>query len=266
VSSYFKNKVVWITGASSGIGEALAYLLAAQKAKLVLSARRVEELERVKTNTKIAPDDVLILPFDLSDSSQASRYVEEIIKKFGGLDVLINNGGISQRAEAKDTEIAIDRKIMEVNFFSYVALTKAVLPQMISQKSGHVVAISSIAGKFGFYYRSAYAASKHALHGFFESLRLETEKYHIKTTLVCPGKIKTAISINALTQKGEKFNHMDESQEKGMSAKLCASKILRAIEKSKKEVLIGNKELIPVYLKRFVPGVFEFLIRRVKKE
>jgi dehydrogenase/reductase SDR family member 7B len=264
--SMFKNKVVWITGASSGIGEALAKALAEKGAKLVISSRREEELQRVKSSLKLPSENILILPLDLSDTSKADQLAQQVITKFGRIDILINNGGISQRALTKDTSIEIDRKIMEVNFFGTVALTKAVLPFMLKQKSGHIIAMSSIAGKFGFYYRSAYSASKHALHGFFESLRMEIYNNNVNVLIVCPGKIKTNISINAVTGDGGKHNKMDDSTEQGLSAEDCAVEILKAIELNKEEILIGGRELRAVWAKRFFPKLFSKMIRKQKPE
>lgn len=264
--STFANKVVWITGASSGIGEALANAFALEGAKLVLSSRRKEELERVKTALKLTDERVLILPIDLADTSKASEYTQHVISKFGRIDILINNGGISQRALTKDTPLDIDRKIMEVNFFGTIALTKSVLPLMLKQKSGHIIAMSSIAGKFGFYFRSAYSASKHALHGFFESLRMEIYKDNVQVMIVCPGKIKTNISINAVTGDGGTHNKMDESQANGVSAEECAKQILKGIKNNTEELFIGGKELRAVWVKRFFPKLFSKLIRKQKPE
>ena len=151
---------------------------------------------------------------------------------------------------------------MEINYFGTVALTKAVLPVMQKQQSGHIVAISSIAGKFGFYLRSAYSASKHALQGFFESLLLEEEKNNIKVTIAYPGKINTDISMSALNSKGETHGKMDHNQETGMPVEVCVSKLIRAIEKNKKSVLIGNKEIKAVTIKRYFPGLFWKIIRK----
>src|SRR4051812_8572191 len=190
----YKDKVIWITGASSGIGEALALEFAKREARLILSARREDELKRVGALTGLPELDLLLLPFDLSDTSNASGLTAQIINKFGRIDILVNNGGYSQRGTAMETPVAIDRQLMEVNYFSYVNLSKAVLPYMKRQKNGQIVVISSIAGKFGFYLRSSYSAAKHALHGFFESLRLETEQFGIKILMVCPGKVKTNVS------------------------------------------------------------------------
>lgn len=261
-----KDKVVWITGASSGIGEALALAFAAEGAKIVLSARRAEELERVKNNLRLPESHTLILPLDLSDTSLVEKLTEKVIAKFGKIDILINNGGISQRSLTLETPLEIDRKIMEINFFGTIALTKSVLPYMIRQKSGHIVIMSSIAGKFGFFFRSAYSASKHALHGYFEALRMEIFNENVKVLLVCPGKIKTNISLNAITGTGGKHAKMDESQEKGLSAEECAQQILAGIKKNKDELFIGGKELRAIWVKRFFPSMFTRLIRKQKPE
>lgn len=262
----FKNRVVWITGSSSGIGEELAYAFAKSGAKLVLSSRREDELNRVKKNCDLSDENILVLPLDLSELKNIDPITQKVLEKFGGIDVLVNNGGISQRSYVKDTPINIDRKIMETNFFGTVAITKSVLPYMLKKNSGHIVVISSISGKFGFYLRSAYSASKHALHGFFESLRMEIFKDGIKVLIVCPGKIKTSISINAITGNGGKHNRMDESQDAGIPAALCAEKIIEAIKLNKEEVFIGGKELRAIWIKRFFPNLFSKTIRKQKIE
>jgi len=260
--SAFKDKVIWITGASSGIGEALALHFARLEARLILSARREEELKRVGALTKLPELDLLILPFDLNDTSRASALAAQVMNKFGKIDILINNGGQSQRAEALLTDESAERKLMEVNYFSAVNISKAVLPYMIRNKGGHVVVISSIAGKFGFYLRSTYSAAKHALHGYFESLRLETEKKGIKVLMVCPGKIKTSVSLNAVAPEGKLHGKMEEAHENAMSAEECASQIVKGILCSKEELFIGGKELLIVKIKRFFPSWFRKLIRR----
>ena len=264
--SFFKDKVVWITGASSGIGEALALEFSKQGTRLVISARREDELKRVAALTKLPDLDLMVLPFDLKDTSKATSLTASVINKFGRIDILVNNGGMSQRAEMEKTSIEIDRDLMEVNYFSAVNLTRAVLPYMKRQKSGHVIVISSVAGKFGFYLRSGYSAAKHALHGFFDSFRLETEKDGIKTLIVCPGKIKTDISVNAITGNGGKHNKMDPSQAQGLSAEACAEQVLRGIKNNSTEIFIGGKELRAIWVKRFFPNLFTKLIRKQKPE
>ncbi|MBA3898672.1 MAG: SDR family oxidoreductase [Bacteroidetes bacterium] len=259
----FKNKVVWITGASSGIGEALAYSYAKQGAKLILSARRAVELERVKSNCD-NPEQVFVLPLDLMEVPSLEAKVKEAVDVFGRVDVLVNNGGISQRSLSVTTPLEIDRKIMEINYFSYVAITKALLPFMMEQKSGYIIVTSSILGKIGVELRSAYSASKHALHGFFDSLREELRHHNIHVMLVCPGYIKTNVTFHALTETGETYNKMGDGQEKGMLPEQCAEKIIQAAKKRKNEIYIGGFEILTVYLKRYMPDTYLKIVRQFK--
>jgi short-subunit dehydrogenase len=263
-----QNKVVWITGASSGIGEALAYALAEKGARIILSARRKEELERVKGNCPAsAQPNVLVLPLDLTQPEMLKLSTDAATQIFGHIDILINNGGISQRSFAKDTLLDVDRKIMEVNYFGTVALTKHLLPHFLHRKSGHFVTVSSVTGIFGTPYRSGYAASKHALHGFFDSLRAELwkdVKGGITVTMICPGFIQTPITLSAVTGDGSPLGKMDEAQYKGKPADWCARKIIRAIEKRKEEVYIGGIETLGVSFKRFFPTWFSRYIRSAK--
>jgi short-subunit dehydrogenase len=262
--SKLTNKVIWLTGASSGIGEALAYELAKQKVKLILSARRKEELERVKGNClKEAQANIRVLPLDLTHSSTLKLSTKAAIQIFGHIDILINNGGISQRSLVKDTSIDVDRRLMEVNYFGTVTLTKFLLPHFLKRKKGHFVSVSSLTGKFGTPFRSGYAASKHALHGFFDAVRAEHYKDKIKVTMICPGFIHTPITFSALTGDGSPLNTMDEAQFKGKPAEWCAKKIIKAIENKKEEVYIGGREVYGVYLKRFFPRLFSRMIRKV---
>lgn len=260
----FANKVVWITGASSGIGEALALAFAKEGAQLVLSARRKDELERVAA--QCGSDKCMILPLDLASTEKIDELTQQVLQRFLRIDILVNNGGISQRSLAKETPLAIDRKIMEVNYFGQVALTKSVLPHMLKQKHGHIVVMSSIAGKFGFWFRTAYSASKHALHGFFEALRLETEADGIKILVAVPGKIQSDISLHALKSDGTTHNQMDQSQQEGMPAAECARIILDAVQSGKEEILIGGREIKAVWIKRHFPKWFGKIIRRQKRE
>lgn len=259
------NKVVWVTGASSGIGEALVRVLAEKNNKLILSSRNLEILEKVKSSLPdTSQENTKILPLDLSQPDTLNGKASEALEFFGKIDVLIHSGGISQRAMALDTQIEVDRRIMEVDYFSTIILTKAVLPVMIKNGYGHIVPISSLVGKFGSPFRSGYAAAKHALHGFYDSLRAEVYTKNIFVTLVTPGFVKTNVSINALTEDGKALNQMDEGQEKGMTPEQCARKIIKGVEKEKNELLIGGKETMAVYVKRFFPGLFAKIIRKAK--
>ncbi|WP_010664845.1 SDR family oxidoreductase [Marinilabilia salmonicolor] len=259
-----KNKKIWITGASSGIGKALAIALAREEALLVLSARNSQALEQTQKACMEYTSFCMIQPLDLYDFAQIPLAVQQVTNELGSIDILINNAGISQRSLARETPVDIDRRIMEVNFFGTVQLTKAVLPYMLRQGSGHIVAISSISGKFGFPLRTAYAASKHAVQGFFESLRAELTGDNIKVTIVSPGRIKTNISLNAITADGTPHNQMDNGQAGGMLPEKCAAKIVNAIKKQRKEVLIGNKEILMVYIHRWFPALYHKLVTKIK--
>lgn len=257
----FRNKVIWITGASSGIGESLAYAFAEKGAKLALTARNMEALERVKSNCG-EDTEVLIFQMDVSQFDTAAPAAEKIANHFGAIDILINNAGISLRALAKDTLLEVDQKIMDVNFIGTVAVTKAVLPYMVEQRSGQIVAMSSLTGKFGTKFRSTYAASKHALHGFFDSLRMELLEDNIDVTILCPGFVHTNVSKNALTADGGKHNKMDEGQAGGYSGSEFAEIALRIIAAKKHEAVIAGKEKMAVYLKRFFPSLLTRILSK----
>jgi short-subunit dehydrogenase len=253
---------IWITGASSGIGEALAYELARRGARLVLSARQANTLEAVRTRCE-RPDEHEVVPLDLADQASVAAAAGKALGT-GAVDVLVHNGGISQRSLAKDTSLEVDRRIMETNYFGTVGLTKAVLPSFLTRGAGHFAVVSSLVGKIGTPYRSTYAASKHALHGFFDSLRAEVAPSGVRVTLVCPGFVATNVSKNALTGDGSAHGVMDGATARGISAERCARAIARAIEKNRSEVLVGGKEVAAVYAKRFVPKLFEKTLERVK--
>ena len=261
--AFFKNKRIWITGASSGIGEALALAFAEHGAHLILSARREATLNQVAARCKNAAS-VMIQPLDLSDHEQIPLIAKQVLQKNGKIDLLLNNGGISQRSLALETKFDVDKKLMDVNYLGTVTLTKAVLPSMLDHQLGHIATITSLTGKFGTPYRSAYAASKHALHGFFDSLRAELHETPIKITLLCPGFVRTNISINALQGNGGQLGKMDEATEKGMDAMHLAKKILRSLEKGENEAYYGGKEVMGVYVKRFFPSVFANMIAKAK--
>lgn len=259
----FSNKIVWITGASSGIGKALAIELSQQNAKLILSSRDLNGLELVKNECK-TPKNVKIIPLDLEDSNKFSEKVETAIAAFGSIDILVNNGGISQRSLVKDTDILVDKRIMDINFLGTVALTKALLPHFIQQKKGHFVVTTSIVGKIGTPLRSSYAASKHALHGFFDSLRAEHFQDNISVTLVCPGFVNTNVSKNALTGNGTPQKKMDVATKNGMQPERFAKLMSKAIKNKKEEVYIGGfKEKLGVFVKRFFPKVLSIMIRKL---
>lgn len=255
--------VIWITGGSSGIGEAAARKFSKKGYALILSSRNLQELERVKASC-IFPEDIRILLLDLADSISFDQKVVTALSFFGKVDMLLHNGGISQRSLIKDTQLEVDRKLMEVNYFGTVALTKALLPHFMERKQGQFGVVTSLVGKFGSPYRSSYAGAKHALHGFFDTLRAEHHQDGISVTLICPGFIRTQVSINAITGDGSPLGEMDQAQDQGMSPEACAEGIFKALVKKKEEVYIGGKETLAVYLKRFLPGLFSKILRSAK--
>ncbi len=248
-----KNKIVWITGASSGIGEALVYEFIKQGAIVIASSRNIIELERVRE--KCPKYRCFLQVLDMNQSDNFPDIVQEMIHQHGRIDILVNNAGISQRSKVADTSLEIDRKIMETNFFGTVALTKAVLPYMLIQGGGIITVTSSIAGKFGFPLRSAYSASKHALHGFFESLRLEYHRQGIQINIIIPGRVNTNISVNALEKDGSKHGILDPGQANGISPEKAAKQIIRGIKRNKREINVGAIELLMLFFKRYIPSV-----------
>lgn len=263
----FKGKTVWITGASSGIGEALVKQFAYLEANIVLSARNEQELNRVQKEAKLTNENSLVLLLDLGKQNSFSELTKKVVSKFGEINLLINNGGVSQRSNAIETSSEVERSIMEVNYFGTIALTKAVLPYMLQQKGGEIVVVSSLGGKIGFYLRSTYCASKHALHGYFETLRMELASNQIGVLLVCPEKVKTKMSVNALKGDGETHNKVDASMARGTSAEECAKQIITAIKKGKEEIYIGSfKGRLALILKSLLPRLFSKLVRKQKVE
>ncbi|MCX7743164.1 MAG: SDR family oxidoreductase [Flavobacteriales bacterium] len=260
--NYFKNKIVWITGASSGIGEALAKQLDKAGAILILSSRNVQELQRVRAS--LTNPESWILPLDLASNDTFEQHAKQVIEKFGKIDILINNGGISQRSLVAETSLSVDQRIMQVNFLGTVALTKAVLPYFLTQGYGHIVTVSSVTGLYGTPFRSSYAASKHALHGFFDSLRAELHGKNIAVTLVCPGFVRTPITLHALTGDGTPLNIMDKGTSEGLDVDVFAKKMLYAVSKQKNRIIIGGfKEKFGVFMKRFFPSLFDKLIVKI---
>jgi short-subunit dehydrogenase len=263
-NSFFRDKVIWITGASSGIGEALVYRFAGFGARLIISSNDARELDRVREACGANTSKVKCVPFDLSDTSEISQLVDNQIKEFKRIDYLLNIGGISQRARIDETPMWLDRKIFEINYFGTIAITKAVLPHMIMNRSGHILATSSITGRFGFPLRAAYSASKQALHGFFETLYLENKNNNIKTSVIIPGRVRTKISFNALDSQGKEHGRMDDGQANGILPEKAANIIIRGILKNKKEILVGGTELTLLYIRRIFPWLFFRIADKIK--
>ncbi len=258
---YFQGKTIVITGATSGIGKALAFALAKEKATLLLGARRMELLEETAKACLDLGATAYIHQVDMAQPSSIETFAQWAAIQNGNIDILINNAGIGQRGLAKDTALDVDRQVMEVNFFGQVALTKMLLPHLIKSK-GHIAVISSLSGLFGWYQRSAYAASKHALQGFFETLQLELPE--VSTTIICPGRIRTEISVNAITGSGGKHGLMDVGQANGIPADVCAAKIVVAIKNKRKLIVIATSERILLWFHTYFRPLFFFLAKRVK--
>lgn len=259
----FTDRVVWITGASSGIGEHLSYAFAQAGARLVLSARNQEELARVRAACPRS-DDHLVFPLDVTEFPAAAPAVERVLAHFERIDVLVLNAGISQRARVIDTDLSVDRRIMDVDYFGTIALAKAALPQLLQQGMGRIVVISSVMGKLGTPLRSAYAAAKHALHGYYDSLRAEIHDSGVGVTLICPGYVRTDVSRNALTGDGSRHEKLDPNTAQGLAPDEFARKALRAIAAGRDEAWIGGrKEILALYVNRFFPRLLRRIVRRV---
>jgi short-subunit dehydrogenase len=255
------NKVIWVTGVSSGIGEALARHLSERGVRLILSARDEGRLQEVRQRLA-HPDRAAILPLDLNQPETLARKVEEALALYGHVDLLINNAGISQRSLIVETGLSVYEKLMRVNYLGTVALSTALLPHFIARGQGQFVVVTSLMGKFGSPYRSGYCGAKHALHGFFDVLRMEHQKDGVQVTLVCPGFVRTDIARNALVGDGSTQQRQDKATEQGMDPDLFARKMLRAVEKGKWEVNIGGRETSGAFLKRFFPKLLHRVVLR----
>ncbi len=256
---------VWITGASSGIGEACALRYAELGYRIILTATRADRLKEVAAACRAAgAKAVMALPYDLVEPGGIRHLVRQAWDVYDGIDIVFLNAGISQRTNVEDTSMRMTRTIMEVNYFAPVAIAQTILPMMIKAGGGHIAVTTSIAGRFGFPLRCAYSSSKHALYGYFETLQAEYYDQGIRVTLVCPGRVRTNISLNALDKGGQRHGQMDPGQDGGLAVDKAAQQIVRAIAKCRREVLIGKGELIMVYIKRFFPGLCARLARRIK--
>ncbi|MEG0925465.1 SDR family oxidoreductase [Chryseobacterium sp.] len=265
MSNYYNNKVVWITGASSGIGEALVkQLTQTSNAKIILSSRNEEQLYEIAENAGLTVNQYAVVPLDLKNYKDMPDIASKAVAHFGKIDILINNAGLSQRSLAMETDIEVDKHLMDIDFIGTVALTKAILPYMIKNGSGQIAVVSSLMGIFGAPMRSGYAAAKHALHGFFDALRAELYDKNIVVTIICPGFIQTNISLHAVTGDGSAQGTMDDATMKGMPVEVFAKKMVSAIAKKKNQKSIGGKEVMAVYLKRFFPALLARIIRKAK--
>lgn len=261
----FKNKIVWITGASSGIGEALAYEFASKGSNLVLSARREAELQRVARACEVHGGSVLVLPFDMVDTAVHAVQVEAVMKTYGRIDVLVLNAGVSQRSFVLDTQFDVYRRLFEINFFSIVHLVQQVIPVFQKQHAGVFVPIASVAGRISTPRRAAYGASKHALIGFFDSVRAELHEFGIQVSTILPGYIRTEISLHAMNEHGEKYGKMDPNQAKGLDPAVAASKIVAAVAVGKNEFFVGGAlERFGLIVKQMAPQIMPWMLRKIR--
>ena len=261
----YRNKVVWITGSSSGIGKATAYRFAKAGARLIVTALEADLLEKVVERCKeLGAPDAKALPFDLSQLEQLDNLAEEAWNTFGQIDLFYNNAGISQRGTTIETEMRVIRKVMDIDYYAPVILTKNILPRMIACGGGQLLVTTSIAGLFGFPMRCAYSSAKHALYGFFETIQAEYYNDNIHVTIICPGRVQTNISLYALEKDGTRHGKMDAGQAGGCTPQEAANKIFKAASRQKREILVGRKELLMAYFKRFTPGLCAVLARKVK--
>ena len=259
--------VVWITGASSGIGEALAKQYIAQGDKLVLSARREAELQRVKeacVEQGGKAQDILVLPLDVTEYESMAQKTQQVLDAFSSIDVLINNAGISQRSLCLDTDLAVYKKLLDVDVLGQIALTKTVLPIMVKQKRGHIAVTSSVAGKVGVKMRTGYCAAKHAVMGFYDALRAEVAQYDINVSTITPGYIKTNVSKNAVIGDGSEFAEDDDDIAGGMNVDKCAAVIIKGLNKGKKEIAVGEgMPMLALWMKRLFPSlVFNMVAKK----
>ena len=258
----WNNQIVWVTGASSGIGKACAESWARRGATVVLSARKAETLDAVASPLRDNGADVHVVTLDLSNSDSLQAVAQHVEDKIGPVDVMVHCGGISQRSKAIETALNVDRRVMEIDYFGTLALTKALLPGMVKRGRGHFVVVTSLMGLFSSPLRSGYCGAKHALHGFFESLRAEHHDDGLKVTMVCPGFIRTNISLNAVVGDGSQQGTMDAKTGAGMTAEQCAERMVKAVERNKAEVLIGRYEILAAYIKRLSPALLRRIVRR----
>lgn len=234
-----EGKTIWVTGASSGVGEGMARVFHREGANVIMSAKNEDELEQAAAKMTEGPGQIHLAPFDITDHDRREAAASEVLEKFNQLDVLVNNAGISQRSLAKDTGLEVDRRIMEVDFFGPIALAKLVLPRFIEQQSGRFVVTSSVAGKHGVPYRTAYCAAKHALHGFFDTLRIEHYEDHITVTMLVIAGIPSNVATHALTATGEEFGRRDMGGgNSGIMPEDCGERVMQAILNNEQETRI----------------------------
>jgi dehydrogenase/reductase SDR family protein 7B len=265
MKNFYKDKWVWITGASSGIGREIAKQVANSGAKVLLASRNTTELENLSKEWKLEKGRFQVIKLDLEDYKSLEKITEDTIRTIGVPDVLIHNGGISQRSLTKETDLKTVEKLIFTNFLGSVAITLAILKNLPSKKKLSLGVISSVAGRIGTPLRCGYSASKFALAGFYQALRAESEKDGIHVSMVYPGWIKTDISKNAVQGDGTATGIVDSIIEKGISVEKCATTILSGMATGKREILIaGRRERFGLFLQKYFPSLFFKKIQKAK--
>jgi short-subunit dehydrogenase len=254
------GKNVWITGASSGLGAALARQCVDAGARVLLSARRVDRLQGLAAGKS----NVAVLPLDLAQLDGLADKARQALASFGPIDVMIHNAGIGQRSLVSECSFEVDRRLMEVNFLGPVALTKAILPSMIERKRGDFVVISSVLGMMSMKRRASYCASKHALHGYFNALRAEVHEHGLRVLMVCPGHIDSEFSQAALDADGRANGVNEAGTRAGLSPEECARVTLRAWHKGSAEIYPAKWESVGVYLNRYAPALMRRAVATMK--
>lgn len=258
IMSKWQGKTVWITGGSSGIGRAIASEFYKSGAQLVLSSNEEDKLKETKEALEgNTGSRVRTLFLDITRLESLEEAAAEARGFFGGIDVLVNNAGLSQRALLTETEVSVIRKLMSVNLLGHIVLTRWVVPEMVERRSGCIIGITSLVGKIGSPLRTVYSASKHGLHGFYNSLRAEVDRYGVQVTIGVPGFVRTEISKHAVVGDGSLYARMDRNQERGIPPEQCAREILRGAEKGKLEVHTGmdGRARLAMFLQCRLPKV-----------
>ena len=258
------NRIVWITGGSSGIGAALVKKYSDSGYYVIATARSKGQLEKVASSSN-CPENIKIFPADLEKVNELSKIIQSVWNIFDGIDLVILNAGIGQWGEVKDTEMSVERKIFELNFWSPVQSIKLLIPKMENKGSGKIICVGSIASQFGQAKLAAYSASKSALTLYLESLKEELRYSKVKVKLVSPGNIKTSIMKSALTHNGKKLNKVGRAQEKGMTTQKLAKKIFKFEKQEKFHKFFTGIEGLAVLLHKFSPKLFYYIYRNLSR-
>jgi dehydrogenase/reductase SDR family member 7B len=255
----FTDQVVIVTGASSGIGKALAHEFAGKGAHVVAAARRPEKLNDLKNELKAAGKDCFVVQTDVSDENACRRLIEETVAQYGKINIMINNAGISMRALFEDVHLSVLRQSMDVNFWGTVYCSKFALPHLLKTR-GSLVGVSSIAGYKGLPGRSGYSASKFAMQGLLEVIRIENIKKGLHVLIACPGFTASNIRKTALAADGTQQGESPRDEDKMMSAEAVAKKIAIAIAKRKRTLVLTSQGKMTVLLNKFIPGRLDKMV------